>query len=114
VESNHHAAADLAANASDAPAIEPHAASVDEFLQHSPERCDAVVLDPPRAGLGRGVADALAELAPTRIVYLSCDPATLARDLQRLLPAYRLTALELIDLFPQTFHIESLARLERA
>ncbi len=114
VESNHHAAADLAANAADSPRIEPRASSVEEFLRQSPEKCDAVVLDPPRAGLGRDTADALLELAPPRITYLSCDPATLARDLQRLLPAYRLAALELIDLFPQTFHIETLARLERA
>jgi 23S rRNA (uracil1939-C5)-methyltransferase len=114
VESSHHAAADLAANVADAPRVEPRATTVEEFLQQSPEQCDAVVLDPPRTGLGRGVADALAELAPPRIIYLSCDPATLARDLQRLLPLYRLVALELIDLFPQTFHIESLARLERA
>jgi 23S rRNA (uracil1939-C5)-methyltransferase len=114
VESNHHAAADLAANVANAPRIEPRATSVEEFLGQSPEKCDAVVLDPPRTGLGRGVADALVELAPPRIAYLSCDPATLARDLQRLLPTYHLAALELIDLFPQTFHIEALARLERA
>ena len=114
VESSHHAAADLAANVADSPRVEPRASSVEEFLQRSPEKCDTAVLDPPRTGLGREVADALLELAPPRLVYLSCDPATLARDLQRLLPTYRLTSLELIDLFPQTFHIESLARLERA
>ena len=114
VESSHHAAADLAANVADSPHVEPRAASVEEFLQQSPEKCDTVILDPPRTGLGRSVTDHLLELAPPRLVYLACDPATLARDLQRLLPAYRLTALELIDLFPQTFHIEALARLERA
>ena len=113
VESSHHAAADLAANVADSPRVEPRASSVEEFLQRSPEKCDTAVLDPPRTGLGREVADALLELAPPRLVYLACDPATLARDLQRLLPAYRLASLELIDLFPQTFHIESLARLER-
>ncbi|MGH9777078.1 MAG: class I SAM-dependent RNA methyltransferase [Candidatus Acidiferrales bacterium] len=114
VESSHHAAADLAANIADSPRIEPRAASVEEFLSKSPEKCDAAVLDPPRTGLGREGADALLELTPPRLTYLSCDPATLARDLQRLLPTYRLASLELIDLFPQTFHIESLARLERA
>ena len=114
VESNPHAAADLAANVAEVATIEPRAAGVEDFLRASPEKCDAVVLDPPRAGLGAGVIAQLLELAPPRIVYLSCDPATLARDLQQLLPAYRLTALELIDLFPQTFHIEALARLERA
>ena len=73
----------------------------------------AVVLNPPRAGAHALVTAALNARA-VRTAYLSCDPATLARDLQQLLPAYRLASLELIDLFPQTFHIESLARLERA
>ena len=114
VESNPQAAADLAANVAGASNIEARAAGVEECLRSSPEKCDAVVLDPPRTGLGAGVIEQLIELAPPRVVYLSCDPATLARDLQRLLPAYRLASLELIDLFPQTFHIEALARLERA
>jgi len=114
VESDPAAAADLAANLSDTEAAEAVPAPVADFLARQPEKCDAVVLDPPRAGLERVAAEALAELAPPRLVYLSCDPATLARDLARLLPAYRLASLELIDLFPQTFHIETLARLERA
>lgn len=114
VESNPHAAGDLAANVAEVSNVEPRAARVEEFLRASPEKCDVVVLDPPRAGLGADVITQILELAPPRLVYLSCDPATLARDLQRLLPAYRLASLELIDLFPQTFHIEALARLERA
>ena len=114
VESNPHAAADLAANVAETPGVEPRAARVEDFLRALPEKCDAVILDPPRAGLGAVVLEPLLELAPPRLVYLSCDPATLARDLQRLLAAYRLASLELIDLFPQTFHIETLARLERA
>jgi len=113
VETNPAAAADLAANVSDLAGVEPRATTVEFFLRHAPECCDAAMLDPPRAGLERGVAEALAELAPPRIVYLSCDPATLARDLAHLAPRYRLAALELFDLFPQTFHIETLARLER-
>jgi 23S rRNA (uracil1939-C5)-methyltransferase len=113
VENHPVAVADLAANLSDLDGAEAHQATVADFLQRSPEKCDAVVLDPPRAGLERGVAEALIDLAPRILVYLSCDPATLARDLARLLPSYRLVELELIDLFPQTFHIESLVRLER-
>ena len=93
--------------------MEARATTVANFLRQSPEKCDVAVLDPSRTGLERGVAEALAELAPPRLVYLSCDPATLARDLARLAPHYRVTEIELLDLFPQTFHIEVLARLER-
>jgi 23S rRNA (uracil1939-C5)-methyltransferase len=76
---------------------------------------EVVLLDPPRAGLPRGAVDLLARLAPARIAYLSCDPATLARDLRRLLGrGYRLRHAEGFDLFPQTPHIEVLALLERA
>lgn len=114
VESNPAAAADLAANVAELAGVEARATAVADFLLRFPEKCDVAVVDPPRAGLERGAAEALLELAPPRMVYLSCDPATLARDLSRLQPRYRLTALELFDLFPQTFHIETLARLERA
>jgi 23S rRNA (uracil1939-C5)-methyltransferase len=120
VEADREAAADLAANLADGgEGVETLATTAADFLRRSPEQADVVLLDPPRAGLERGVAESLLELAPPRIIYLSCDPATLARDLARLAstpagsPAYRLTDLELIDLFPQTFHIETLARLER-
>ncbi len=74
------------------------------------QRPDAIVLDPPRTGLPDGVAKRLAALAPERIAYLSCDPATLARDLGELDHyGYRLIAVEAFDLFPQTPHVELLA-----
>ncbi len=74
---------------------------------------DAVVLDPPRRGLERAVADRVASLRAPRIVYVSCDPATHARDCARLASAgYRLTQLRAFDLFPQTPHVESIAVLE--
>ncbi|MBI2957125.1 MAG: class I SAM-dependent RNA methyltransferase [Acidobacteria bacterium] len=114
VESSTAAAADLAANVADLAGVETRASSVLDFLRQSPEKSDLALLDPPRCGLGRGVAEALNELAPPRLLYLSCDPSTLARDLARLAPHYRLVGLELFDLFPQTFHIETLARLDRA
>ena len=113
VEAGTEAAADLAANLADLEGVEAQATSVANFLRRSPEKCDVAVLDPSRTGLERGVAEALAELAPPRLVYLSCDPATFARDLARLAPHYRVSEIELFDLFPQTFHIEALARLER-
>jgi 23S rRNA (uracil1939-C5)-methyltransferase len=75
---------------------------------------DLVIVDPPRAGLGPEVCQRLASVQPRQIVYVSCDPATLARDLRTLQPSgYRPVALALIDLFPQTFHLETVATLER-
>ena len=81
---------------------------------------DAVLLDPPRAGLARGAAERLAALGAARIVYLSCDPATLARDLKIICAdpesgraRYTLDRVTGIDLFPQTPHVEALAVLNR-
>jgi 23S rRNA (uracil1939-C5)-methyltransferase len=75
---------------------------------------DVVVLDPPRAGLAAGGAELLAELGAARIAYLSCDPATLARDLSQLARrGYRLRRVRAFDLFPQTAHVEALAVVER-
>jgi len=77
------------------------------------ERPDLVVLDPPRAGAGLAACALLARIAPQTMVYVSCDPTTLARDLAALQPHYRITALHLVDLFPQTSHLETVAVLER-
>ena len=75
---------------------------------------DVVVLDPPRQGCSRGVLDVLASARAPRLIYVSCDPSTLARDLAALVRAgYRCADLRPIDLFPQTFHLESVALLER-
>lgn len=74
---------------------------------------DAAVLNPPRAGLHATVPERLLDRPPSRLLYVSCDPATLARDLERLSPAYRLAGLRCFDLFPQTAHVETVAELER-
>lgn len=75
----------------------------------------AAVLDPPRAGVDRRALDALVALQPEWIAYVSCDPATLARDLKRLVvQGYRLERIKPFDLFPQTYHIESISLLRRA
>lgn len=75
---------------------------------------DVIVLDPPRAGLGAPAVAALAELKAARVVYLSCDPATLARDLAGLREhGYRLAHVEGFDLFPQTAHVEALCVMTR-
>lgn len=76
---------------------------------------DVVVLDPPRAGAGAGVMAAIAELAPSRIVHVACDPAALARDLRSAREhGYVVDSIVALDLFPHTHHIEVTARLRRA
>jgi 23S rRNA (uracil1939-C5)-methyltransferase len=73
---------------------------------------DLIVVDPPRAGLGAEVTTLLARTAPREIIYVSCDPSTLARDLRALLQSgYQLQSIAMVDLFPQTFHLESVSRL---
>jgi len=79
------------------------------------ERADVLIVDPPRTGLDRPVRSAIATSGPRRIVYVSCDPATLARDLRLLVEegGYRLREGRAFDLFPQTPHVETVVRLER-
>ncbi len=78
------------------------------------ERPDLIVVDPPRAGLGAETTALLGEIAAPTLVYVSCDPATLARDLRELVSAgYLIEDMTLADLFPQTFHLESVVRLRR-
>jgi 23S rRNA (uracil1939-C5)-methyltransferase len=80
-------------------------------LLHKP---DLVVVDPPRGGLGERVAHLLAGVGAPRVTYVSCDPATLARDLVPLQAAgYHLDEVHLVDLFPQTYHLESVVKLAR-
>ncbi|MBZ5523094.1 MAG: 23S rRNA (uracil(1939)-C(5))-methyltransferase RlmD [Acidobacteriia bacterium] len=113
VESSPASAADLKANLPEnAKAVR---STTEEFLAKSQNlHPDLVVVDPPRAGLGEKTTKLLAAMAAPRINYLSCDPTTLARDLNALLKSgYRVKEVHLIDLFPQTFHIESMVRLGR-
>jgi 23S rRNA (uracil1939-C5)-methyltransferase len=97
----------------------PVQSTTERFLEQSTARAKStrpefILVDPPRAGLGQKVAKQLAAAGADQIAYVSCDPATLARDLRVLLDAgYKLHALHLFDLFPQTFHIETVARLSR-
>jgi 23S rRNA (uracil1939-C5)-methyltransferase len=86
------------------------------FLKsHRTAKPDLIVLDPPRAGLGSETTSLLAEVGAPTIVYVSCDPATLARDLRALISSgYSLASVTLADLFPQTFHLESVVELRRS
>jgi 23S rRNA (uracil1939-C5)-methyltransferase len=129
VDANLAATTDLYANAEAAGiTVTSHNEHAEEFLRKTQEKPDFVALDPPRAGLGAGAATALLALGAPEIRYLSCDPSTLARDLAILTgsgkkPAseaptespirYEIAEVHLFDLFPQTFHIETLVRLRR-
>lgn len=91
------------------------AANVSAFLKSSRPRPDLIVVDPPRMGLGTEIASQLANVGARTIVYVSCDPATLARDLRTLISAgYAVSSITLADLFPQTFHLETVVELHRS
>jgi 23S rRNA (uracil1939-C5)-methyltransferase len=113
VESSPASAADLKANA--LKNVIPVKSSVETFLPRSLNmNPDVVVVDPPRSGLGARVSQLLGSLRVKQIVYVACDPATLARDVRTFLDfGYQVEAVHLIDLFPQTFHLESVVKLVR-
>ena len=74
---------------------------------------DVMIIDPPRAGMHKDVVCKILELAPTRIVYVSCNPATMARDFGMLKESYRVLEVQPVDMFPHTYHIESVAMLDK-
>jgi 23S rRNA (uracil1939-C5)-methyltransferase len=82
-----------------------------ETLPAISKRPEVLVIDPPRAGMHPDVVKQVLALLPERIVYVSCNPATLARDLILLKEAYRLEEVQPVDLFPHTYHIESVVKL---
>ncbi len=114
VESSQGSAADLKYNSPRN--VKAVRSTVDAYLagRGAKVRPDYVVVDPPRSGLGDRVARAVTKLGAPRVTYVSCDPATLARDLITLTgDGYRVDSLHLVDLFPQTYHIESVVELVR-
>jgi 23S rRNA (uracil1939-C5)-methyltransferase len=86
---------------------------IKEGLRGLNKRPDVMVIDPPRAGMHQDVTEMVLGLAPARIAYVSCNPVTLARDLALLNGQYHVAEIQPIDMFPQTYHIESVARLEK-
>ena len=95
--------------------VELYEAAAEEALPALKLKPDLVIVDPPRAGVAVKALDALVQMEPARIIYVSCDPSTLARDLRRLTDNdYHLIQVTPFDMFPQTFHIESISLLERA
>jgi 23S rRNA (uracil1939-C5)-methyltransferase len=114
VESSPTSYADLLYNS--AANVKRVRAAVEQYLENAAGKlhADLVVVDPPRAGLGEGVVRNLVKLAAPRITYVSCDPATLSRDLRALLQSgYRVEQAHLVDLFPQTYHLETVFHLVR-
>jgi len=87
--------------------------NTEAFLIEANEAPELVLADPPRAGLGPMAVSRLLELAPRKLVIVACDPSTLARDLTGLKDRYEIERLAMVDLFPQTFHIETIVGLTR-
>lgn len=108
VEASPSAAEDFMHNLSEFEGVELYEARVEDILPNITLDPDLILVDPPRAGLDGEVVDAILDLAPGRLIYVSCDPATLARDAKR----FRKGGMHLeksipFDMFPQTYHIES-------
>jgi len=119
IEGDPSSAHDLRLNAeSFGPRVVVEHSSVEQYLAEAPAsdwaREATLIVDPPRTGMSREALTAIIGLRASRILYVSCDVATLARDLHRLIESgYTLAHLEAFDLFPNTAHIESLAVLQR-
>ncbi|HEX4750366.1 MAG TPA: class I SAM-dependent RNA methyltransferase [Bryobacteraceae bacterium] len=105
---------DLETNAADLrERLKPQKSSAEEFLASIESTPDLIVADPPRAGLGKDVTRELLRIRPGALNIVSCDPSTLARDAKKLLEAYQISRIALVDLFPQTYHFEVVMHLER-
>ncbi|MBU4536932.1 23S rRNA (uracil-5-)-methyltransferase RumA, partial [Patescibacteria group bacterium] len=108
-------------------------ASANEMLNHKPnidfwamdakgakkrladdgKKVDVIVVDPPRKGLSAEVIADILEIAPQRLIYVSCDPATLARDIALLKEQYDVKVIQPVDMFPQTVHVETIVLMSR-
>ncbi|MFZ5563994.1 MAG: 23S rRNA (uracil(1939)-C(5))-methyltransferase RlmD [Thermodesulfobacteriota bacterium] len=89
------------------------AGDVKDTFSRLERKADVMVIDPPRAGMHKDVVDRVLAMAPPRVVYVSCNPATLARDVSMLKEAYEVAEVQPVDMFPHTPHIECVARLEK-
>jgi 23S rRNA (uracil1939-C5)-methyltransferase len=109
VESSPAACDDFVVNLDEFENVELFEAPVEDVLENLDLHPDVILADPPRSGLGRVVIGQIARLAPKRFIYVSCDPATMARDTRELIQSgYKLSRLTPFDLFPQTYHVETI------
>jgi len=114
VEESPWASTDFTLNLDEFDSVELYEASVEITLPLLPAHVQKILVDPPRAGLGRDVTKFLMNLSPERLVYVSCDPATFARDSKIIIESgYQLERVIPIDLFPQTYHIETVSLFRR-
>ena len=114
IEVSPSACEDFAVNINEFDNVELYEAPAENVLPGLDITPDAVIVDPPRAGLEKRVLDALLAKGPERIAYVSCDPSTLGRDAAHLIAGgYRLIQVTPFDLFPQTYHIESISIFEK-
>ena len=114
IESSPSACQDFVCNLDEFDNVELYEAAAEQVLPALNLRADVILVDPPHAGLGPRVMDGLLHLNANTLAYVSCDPATLGRDARRLIEGgYRLRQIALFDLFPQTYHIESISIWER-
>ena len=90
-----------------------YAGSTDDILENLNVKFDTIILDPPRSGLNKKTIEQVLKIRPKVIAYVSCDPMTLARDLKILSDKYKITKVNALEMFPNTFHVESLVILEK-
>ena len=115
VQKSLDAADDFTLNLDEFDQVELYEAQVEQVAPHLDLQPDIILADPPRGGISRKAMDGIINLEAQIFVYVSCDPATLARDAGALvhLKGYRLAAAGVINMFPQTAHVESVALFER-
>jgi 23S rRNA (uracil1939-C5)-methyltransferase len=114
IELSPEACDDFTTNLDEFDHVSLYEASAEDVLGSTPFKPDAILVDPPREGLGAKTVEAIVAQGASNIAYVSCDPATLARDARRLAEGgYTLQKIALFDLFPQTYHIESISYWEK-
>jgi len=113
IEFSESSCEDFAVNLDEFDNVELYEGEAEDVIPYLEANPDIVLVDPPRAGLDKAVLDGILKLSPSLIAYVSCDPSTLARDAARLINGgYKLREVTPFDLFPQTFHIESISIFE--